>query len=741
MMPKNAAGSPIEPADYNWSDGFSPGAPIVTKVPGLDTQAAFARTGSVPITDVARSFDRDAPIVVINARTLRRQLIWTELDANASTPADTALLIHPAKNLREGERYIVALRDLRGADGALLEPSPAFRAYRDRVKTGIGAFERRRPHMERIFKRLKRAGVKRRDLYLAWDFTVASAKSLSGRMRGIRDARLPRARRQEPRRPARERLGAQVQDHQDHRASRPPRTRSSSGAWRGRSRCPATSTSPAARPGRGSGSGRTASRCAPPATSPTPTSSATSRARSARRRRGGCRSTATGCSAAPPRSTASASSRSRASTGWCCARATGSACPAATCPTRSRSSGTCRRFPELADRLQQGFLNFLFLGRAMIHPKGFSSSLAFWDSKGPLIDTRKLYYSGGSQGGIAGGALTAVAPDFTRSVLIVPAMNYSLLLTRSVDFDPFASVLYPAYPDELIRPLLLSLIQTLWDRGEPGRLRLAHDDRPVPEHAGAHRAAPHGVRRPPGRQRRHRGRGADDRREDPAAGGRPGPSHRRASLLRDRADHAGTRTAAARWSSGTSARCAATSAPRRRRSRTRRRGWAATRTGSPAARPAPSSSSRASSTASSSTSAEHALPRRRVDRAMRRCAALAAAIALCAAGSASAHPVVPAPQAPPGCDPLGTGNCLFPWPNDYFTEPRAPGADRVDDAAQQRRGPDRAERLQPRRRVQPGPDDRAQGARARHPGGASRRPARCRSRTWRAPTTAASRSS
>ena len=26
-----------------------------------------------------------------------------------------------------------------------------------------------------------------------------------------------------------------------------------------------------------------------------------------------------------------------------------------------------------------------------------------------------------------------------------------------MDFDPFAQVLYPAYPDELIHPLLLSL--------------------------------------------------------------------------------------------------------------------------------------------------------------------------------------------------------------------------------------------------------------------------------------------
>ena len=71
MMPTNASGTPIEPSDYNWSDGFSPGAPIVTKVPGLDTPAALARTGAVPVTDLARSFDSKQPILVINARTLQ----------------------------------------------------------------------------------------------------------------------------------------------------------------------------------------------------------------------------------------------------------------------------------------------------------------------------------------------------------------------------------------------------------------------------------------------------------------------------------------------------------------------------------------------------------------------------------------------------------------------------------------------------------------------------------------------
>ena len=59
MMPRNVAGVPIEPSDYNHSDGFSPGQGIVLKVPGLDTPAAFAAHRTpVPVTDVARSFDR-----------------------------------------------------------------------------------------------------------------------------------------------------------------------------------------------------------------------------------------------------------------------------------------------------------------------------------------------------------------------------------------------------------------------------------------------------------------------------------------------------------------------------------------------------------------------------------------------------------------------------------------------------------------------------------------------------------
>ena len=82
-------------------------------------------------------------------------------------------------------------------------------------------------------------------------------------------------------------------------------------------------------------------------------------------------------------------------------------------------------FGPITDRLQQGMLNHLFLGRAMVAADGLRSHPAF---AGAFDATQRLYYDGNSQGGISGGALTAVAPDFDRAVLGVPGMNYSTLL-------------------------------------------------------------------------------------------------------------------------------------------------------------------------------------------------------------------------------------------------------------------------------------------------------------------------
>src|SRR5262249_13374323 len=122
-------------------------------------------------------------------------------------------------------------------------------------------------------------------------------------------------------------------------------------------------------------------------------------------------------------------------------------------------------FPTLTDRLQQAMVDQLFLARLMIHEDGFASDPAFQDAMGgSVIDRSNVFYDGNSQGGIIGGTVMALAQDITRGVLGVPGMNYSLLLTRSTDFALYAAFLYPSYPNERQHPLILGLIQMLWDR-------------------------------------------------------------------------------------------------------------------------------------------------------------------------------------------------------------------------------------------------------------------------------------
>ncbi len=469
-MPANKAGTPIDPSDINKADGFSPGEQIVVKVPGLDTPEAFARTGAVPVTDMGRTFARSQPIVLIAARTGRRQLIWSELDANAGSPAATTLLIHPGKNLREGGHYIVALRRLRDGAGEIIPAPPAFRALRDRVRTTAPLLERRRGHWEHLFRTLRRSGIRRRSLYLAWDFTVASAGSLSGRMRHIRDDAF---------------AGLGEHDLADLKID--PGARSPHFTVTSAQDLTVAQSPDIARRVRGTvdvpcyldqigcPSGSRFHYAAPGDLLPT-------------RIPGNVIHADFVCNI-PRASLATPGRPSIYGHGLFGSRdeivsngalsVLGNERDVVMCATDEIGMSSqdlantgvlltdLSRFPTLADRVQQGMLDELFLGRAMIAADGLVTDPAFRSPAGaPVIDTRRLFYIGGSQGGIIGGALTAVAPDFNRSILVVPGMNYSVLLPRSVDFDPFSAVLYPNYPDPLTRPLILSLIQLLWDRSE-----------------------------------------------------------------------------------------------------------------------------------------------------------------------------------------------------------------------------------------------------------------------------------
>jgi hypothetical protein len=475
-MPRSGAGKPIDPSSYNRNDGFSPGQMLVTKVPGLETKKAFENTGAVPISDVARSYDKDQPVVVLDADTLKRHLIWSEIDVNPQSPSGRDLEIRPAVNWNEGHHYIVALRNLKDDNGDTISAQQAFRQYRDSVRTGDPAFEARRPHMEWIFGRLKKAGIQCKSLYLAWDFTVASEKNLSERALFMRNDAFSqlgddnlsdmRVEGSAPTFSVRQSTDfarcdpSGCQDGQSDKIAR---------EVKGRFLVPCYLSSPDCAPGApmsfapGSNTPQRipGNMVAANFTCIVPRAAVDGGVHPARPSLygHGLFGSADEIEAGNVESMSNEHDFVFCGTDWI-------GMAEEDLPNAFSVLADLSRFVTIPDRMQQAYLNFMYLGRLMIHPEGFSANPAFQVDGTPVIDPTRLFYDGNSQGGIEGGALTALAPDFDHAVLGVPAMNYSLLIRRSVDFDPFAAVLYRTYPNELERPLVISMLQILWDRGD-----------------------------------------------------------------------------------------------------------------------------------------------------------------------------------------------------------------------------------------------------------------------------------
>ncbi|MBK8295382.1 MAG: hypothetical protein IPK93_11705 [Solirubrobacterales bacterium] len=510
----------IDPKDINLSDGFSPGAPIITQVPGLDTLQAFQATGMVGIHKKSNYSAADQPLVMIDAATGQREPIWAELDANASSPEQTDLEIHFNKNLIEGHRYIVAMRNLKRADGSTIEAPDGFKLYRtENEVTENPVIESRRAGFEDIFAKLGTAGIARDSLYMAWDFTVASTENITERMLHIRDDAFAQL--------GDNNLADGIQQGVAPTFSINPNDGDDN--VNGRNGTIDYPLTPVPVTGNGVENIRTINGTVTvpcyldiagvpdplgngcPAGSkfkldaqgmPIRTPGATMTApftcnipRSAAQDDGGGDLDVT----SPVRTSLYGhglfGDYTEGNTGdvrklgndhgvMVCATDWSGMADDDVYPSAIPALSDMSKFSTIPDRLQQGFLNFLYLGRLMkttAAQGGFAGNPAFQDDSGDsFIKTNDLSYYGNSQGGIAGGALTAIAPDLTRSVLYVPGMRYSELLPRSVDFDDYATILYPSYPIERTRPLLLTMIQGMWDRGEPNGYANHMTDNPLP---------------------------------------------------------------------------------------------------------------------------------------------------------------------------------------------------------------------------------------------------------------------
>lgn len=502
--PRNTAGKPIDPTEWNRNDGFSPGSMLLTHVPGLDLQ----RTGAVGLDSLETYADPDQPIVVLDAATGERHPIWAELDSNANDPSRRALIVRPAVNFLEGHRYIAVLRDLRDASGVVIPPGPEFAAYLE----GRGSEPDRQRHFDEMFETLVEADIDPASTFLVWDFTIASADNLAGRVLHIRDEAFAALGdhdlanlKVEGRSPTF--TVDRVKNNPDDLLLRtvegtftvpyyltvpsqcrvttdPERAVLSASPIRFDSLCtPAPGSRFFYDPTDGddlpdqTGVMLADYRCNIPKSVRAADGSVTPATPSlyGHGLLGGNGEVAAG----NVRTFGTEHNIAFCATDWI-GMATEDV------PNVVTILPDMSNFPTLADRAQQGFLNQLFLGRVMVHPDGFASHPAFKVDGVPAIrgttenGTSTLAYDGNSQGGIMGGALTAIAPDFTRAVLGVPGMNYSTLLNRSVDWDPYSVVTYQAYPDKMTQQLVFALIQMLWDRAEGNGYAQHMTDDPYP---------------------------------------------------------------------------------------------------------------------------------------------------------------------------------------------------------------------------------------------------------------------
>jgi hypothetical protein len=450
MMPASSAGVHINPAEWNRLDGFSPGDPILTVLPGVDLTASRV----APITDIGSSLSADAPIVLIDASTGKRVPYWAELDATDPDAATRALIIHPAYRLSDQTTYVVALRHLVGSSGKPVAVPGGFGSMLRSAPSGSAALRQRWYEMRPVLRFLSAHGVSSAGLDQAWEFTTASTRALTGQVLAMRNQAFAGLHGHAP--------ASVVTSVSVPKASTGiarvvngyvsvPSYLDERGGPSGSDlhfSSDALYADPTQIPGNIQ---RAAFECV------VPRAALSHPAKDVLLFGHGLLQDQTIVSSAPIEADAAAHDIVVCGADWL-------GLSAQDAGTLLSVSSNLSLFATVPDRMQQAYLDFLFLGRAMIASGGLGSLPAF---RGAIAAHPSLAYAGYSLGGIEGGALSSIAQDYTRAALFVSGSEFSLMIERSVDFAQFGQLIMQTYPNRLGYQVGIALIQMLWDRGEP----------------------------------------------------------------------------------------------------------------------------------------------------------------------------------------------------------------------------------------------------------------------------------
>lgn len=445
-LPRDKKGKGIDPSEWNTLDGFSP-------LPAIMSYFKDVVLDNVPHHwDMDRSLDADSPTVLLDAETGEKLLHWAELDESSGNSKPKTFMMWPSTRLKDGHRYIVAIRGLRDRSGALIAPSSAFKALRDNTTTTTTDIEGRRAVYADIFTRLSAAGVARTDLQLAWDFTTASQENLTGRLVSARDDAFTRI----------------PSDGPEYRIKQVQNFTTTENSSIGRQinlefRVPYYTDKP------GPGGVLVLDAAGKPVFQGWTWVTATVRIphtlltnpRPGRLLQyghgllGGQGEVESGYLGEQ----ANRYGYVLFATDWwgmCAYDSVGIVMMMLT---------DISDFNIIPDRSAQGVLNFLLLMKTMAGR--FTKDVNVNVNGISLIDPNRRSYFGNSQGGILGGVYMAVTTDVQYGTLGVYGGPYPLLLPRSVDFEPFFAILKSRYTSSFDQIMLLSIMGQLWDRAEP----------------------------------------------------------------------------------------------------------------------------------------------------------------------------------------------------------------------------------------------------------------------------------
>lgn len=444
-MPRDRRGNPVNLYRDHPADGFSHGAQILARLPRpIDPAPLATYDPAAPQRGWDRSLSNDSPTVLLEADTGRRVPHIAEVDPRPEA-SRAALVIRPLERLRNRARYVVAIRGLRTREGAVIDPTPGFRALRDRAgMTPLAArFE------AEVFPVLARASVAREALQLAWDFTTESQELVTRDLRAVRDDAIVRIRTTPPT----VRVTRVAENPSGHIARRVEVML----------RVPlyTDDDAPGTRLARDA-MGRPAFQrwIEVPALVIVPPSVLRAGAAPARFLQFGHGFFGT---------------REEAAGGFVPAFADAHGFVAACLDWSGMSTedlafvlSAIARDPsasmDFTDRVPQAMVNQLSLAAARASIAGLP---ALQREGASVLDPSAVYFVGISQGHILGGTYLALSHEVRRAVLEVGGANFSFMMFRARPFAGFLTVIGMSVPDRAEQQLFASISQTTFDRIDP----------------------------------------------------------------------------------------------------------------------------------------------------------------------------------------------------------------------------------------------------------------------------------